>query len=315
VLSDEALAKLLKALNKNKKSNCEFTVEVNPESFSRSKAKICHDLGVNRLSVGLQSFSDVSLGKLGRIHTASQAREAVIIAKEAGFKNISIDLIFGICGQSLKDWKEELKNSAALGVTHISAYALTYEPCTLLFKKIKTEKLTPVSEELEADMYKYAMSYLTRKGFSQYEVSNFAKYGRQCRHNCNYWDNGSTLAIGASAVSYTKGIRERMIADVEKYIKAVRGGFSPVAEYEKLPLLARAHETAAFKVRTVAGIKFSWFKKHTGFDFIEILGEDVKPLIKSGYLCYLHENDTRCGIALTRKGFLFCDEVSTAFVR
>jgi oxygen-independent coproporphyrinogen III oxidase len=314
VLSQKSLIRLLKGIFKKQKTNCEFTVEVNPESFTIDKARLFADYGVNRISIGVQTFSDDLLTKLGRLHSASAAQEAVAIAQKGGFNNISIDLIFGISGQTMAGWSRDLNIAATIGVNHISTYALTYEPSTSLYQKIRSGDLEAVPDDLEAGMYLYAMRYLPKEKFYQYEISNFSQKGFYCRHNYNYWENGAYLGLGASAVSFRLGVRKKMIPEVSGYIAALKDGLSPACERECLTDLKRAYETAAFKIRTSSGVNFKWFKQRTGFDFLELEAANISRLIQDKCLRYLGNKRKPRGIALTRKGFLFCDEVSTALM-
>lgn len=272
------------------------------------------DSGVNRLSIGAQSFNNDKLKSLGRIHNSISARGAVEVAEKKGFKNISIDLIFGSSGEDINCWKKDLKEAVLLPVTHLSCYSLTYERDTPLLKSVKRGDITPLEEEKMADMYNLAVSYLSDKGFKQYEISNFSKDGFQSRHNLNYWNNGPYIGLGPSAVSYIDGSREENVCDIIDYIKRVELGSSPVAEREKLSMMRRAKETAALKVRTIEGIDFEWFKKKTGFDFIDLEKNQSSKLIEDLLIEYKKDGDALKGVRLTRKGLLFCDIVSSAFL-
>ncbi|MFH0764552.1 MAG: radical SAM family heme chaperone HemW [Candidatus Omnitrophota bacterium] len=292
-LSTPLLKKLLRGTRRLAGKGVEFTVEANPESLSVEKLNLFSDEGVNRLSIGVQSFSDAKLKKLGRIHDAGKAIDAVILSKKRGFDNLSIDLIFGAPGETLDDCSAEFARAVKLPVTHISCYCLTCEAI-------------PTDEENSARMYCLAMEYLPARGFRHYEVSNFAKKGFECAHNLNYWRNGEYIGLGASAVSYTGGVRGRHTPDVKEYIKRSRAGESTVVSSEQLGGDRKARETAAVKIRTAEGIDFYWFKKKTGFDFIELEGGSVARLVHNGLI-----KRTRNGIRLTRRGFMHCDSVSS----
>ncbi len=202
VLAEAQLIKLLTVIKQKKDKVCEFTVEVNPESFNSDLAKLFFRFGINRLSIGLQSINNEKLAKLNRIHNAKQGLEAIDVAHKAGFVDVGVDCIFGVWGESEGSWRKEIRAIAKLLLTHISPYSLTYEKSTPLYRKVQAKMLKPVSDNTEARMYEYAMSCLPKKGFLQYEVSNFSKNGYQCRHNNNYWQGGDCWAVGASAVSY-----------------------------------------------------------------------------------------------------------------
>ena len=240
VLSGAQLGSLFKGIDKKRVSGGEFTVEANPESLSAEKIKIMLDCGVNRLSVGVQSFNDKKLERLGRIHDAAAARGKILLAHRMGFKNISLDLIFGVWGETLQVWENDLTAAAALPVKHISAYALSYEKNTPLSRMVIQKKADRLPDTCVATMYKLAMSFLPKQGFLQYEVSNFASKGFECRHNLNYWNNGEYLGLGPCAVSYIKGVRSRNCARFQEYIKRVNSGKSVAVFQEKLSRLSQS---------------------------------------------------------------------------
>ncbi|MBP7089024.1 MAG: radical SAM family heme chaperone HemW [Candidatus Omnitrophica bacterium] len=315
VLSFNLLKILLKSLSKLSKKAKEFTIEANPESLDEDKIKLFLDNGVTRLSLGVQSLSDMKLKKLGRIHFADKGRKSILLAKKEGFKNISTDLIFGLPEESLESWAKELKEVVRLPLNHISVYSLTYEKNTLFFKELQKKKIKPLNDEIAAKMYKLAMAYLPKKGFRQYEVSNFAKRGFICRHNYNYWQNKPYLGLGSSAVSFLQGQRLRNPKPIEDYIVKVNKGLNPALFIEKLSPLRHAKETAALKIRTKEGIDFAWFKKECGYDFLTIEAKVLTKLIRERLLKYKKSSvGKRTGIFLTEKGFLFADTVASYFL-
>jgi oxygen-independent coproporphyrinogen-3 oxidase len=314
VLENELLKRLLGALGKNLARGAEFTVEANPESLDRRKLGMFADFGVNRLSVGIQSLDDRKLKKLGRIHDAARGVESIKMAAAAGFGNVSADLIFGVPGESLEDWRSELEEAARLPLTHVSAYSLTYEKGTPLFTAVKNRSIVPLEDEVVAGMYEASIDILALRGFKQYEVSNFAREGFGCRHNLSYWENNPYIGLGASAVSYSDGVRTKNVSDVAEYIRRHREGRPAGESSEKLSPPRRARETAAVKIRTKDGIDFAWFRDKTGYDFMDLEGKAVSPLIEEGLLKFRKDGATPTGIALKRKGFLFCDTVSSALL-
>ncbi len=307
----------------------EFTIEANPDSIDEEKLMLFLDNGVNRISIGTQSFNDAKLKRLGRIHDGVCARKAAVLAHKKGFKNISIDLIFGVRRETFEDWKKDLEESIGLPVKHISCYGLDH-------KELEAE------EEDSARMYEYAMDFLSDEGFRQYEISNFAKDGFLCRHNLAYWSNDPYLGVGPSAVSYKEGTREENVPGVVDYIRRAEAGGTVVSSGEKLDDEALAKETAALKIRTMEGIDFEWFKKKTGFDFQELERGVLQRLLEDGLIEYMKPGasirpseipprlsplskmrfwgggikDKRgfSGVVLSRKGILFCDIVSSAFL-
>ena len=314
VLEKTLLKQLLKSLERLISRGCEFTIEANPESLTKDKIAILIDGGLNRISIGAQSLLDSKLKKLSRIHSAKKVYQAITLAKKGGFSNISIDLIFGIWAEVFKEWQRELKEVVELPVTHISTYALTYERTTPLFKKLKQGKVSPLEEGAVASFYKFAIDYLPKNGFSHYEVSNFAKNGYRCQHNLNYWHNYSYFGLGACAVSFLEGVREKNIADVRGYIDKLERNLSPVVSKERLSKLRGAKETAALKVRTKQGIDFKWFDKHSGFSFRELESGQLDWLIDEGLIRYRRQKGQISGIYLTKKGFLFADTVSSSLL-
>ncbi len=313
-LNEKLLEKLLKALKRSSDKILEFTIEANPESLNAEKIKLFLSLGANRFSIGVQSVNDQKLKKLGRIHDSKKAIESVCMASKRGFKNISIDLIFGMWNENLGSWRKELEEIVKLPITHVSCYNLTYEKNTPLLFALKNRSFKPLEDEAVAAMYKCAIDILSLHGFKQYEISNFSKDGCQCRHNLNYWENNEYAGLGASAVSYTGGIRSKNVSDVEEYIIRYNGGRSLIESSEKLSVLKRAKETAAVKIRTKEGIDFNWFRNKTDFDFCKLEKGVLPGLIQEGFIKYKKENNVLIGICLKRKGFLFSDTVSSAFL-
>lgn len=311
VLGVDLLGQLLKSLKRIITPSAEFTIEVNPESFSKKLAELFLTNGVNRLSIGLQSFNDKKLIKLGRIHNAKKAREAVYLAQKSGFKNISIDLIFGIWDEKLTDWKKELQEAVSLPVKHLSVYSLTYEKGTALSKMLKKGLIKPLEDEAVAGMYEYAADFLEGRGFKRYEVSNFARAGYLCRHNFSYWQNEPYIGLGPSAVSYLEGVRKKNIRDVKEYIARIKKGNSVIKSQEKLSILRKAKETAALKIRTKEGISLEWFKKQTGFDFLRLEKASIAGLQEKELIDYEKKDGKIKRVSLTQKGFLFCDIVSS----
>jgi oxygen-independent coproporphyrinogen-3 oxidase len=317
VLEPELLKRLLKALRPKLISGTgvEFTVEANPESLDDHRMKILSDSGVNRLSIGVQSFLDGKLKKLGRLHDADKARGSVCLAVKRGFLNISIDLIFGVWGERPEDWEREVEEASELPVKHISCYSLTYEKGTPLFKAILDKTIRPLDDDRASVMYEAAMDRLPRRGFGQYEISNFAKgsaFG--CRHNMSYWENNPYIGLGASAVSYTGTVRAKNVSSVRKYIERYKYGTSLIESSEKLSPVRRAKETAAIKIRTRDGINFKRFKNKTGYDLPRLGRGALAELLDKDLIRYKREGADLTGVALKRRGYLFCDMVSAAFL-
>lgn len=314
VLDKALLIKIFKGLEKFSAIDTEFTIEANPESLDEDRIKIFLDSGVNRISIGVQSLNEKKLKKLGRIHDSRRGIRSVEMAAKKGFKNISIDMIFGVWGESAEEWALDIAQAAALPVTHISCYSLAYEKSTPLFRAIQGKAVQPLEDDLVAAQYELAIESLTVGGFKQYEVSNFAKEGFRCKHNMNYWANEPYTGLGASAVSYQGGERIRFVSDAAEYLRRVDKGEGLAEFREKLSSMKKAKETAAVKIRTSDGIDFRWFKAKTGLDFMVLEGEALPRLLENDLIEYKKEKGEPSGVRLTRRGFLFCDTVSSAFL-
>jgi oxygen-independent coproporphyrinogen III oxidase len=262
----------------------EFTVELNP---GQTGAALFHDLrraGVNRISLGAQSFIQFELDLLGRIHTPADVDRAVRQARDAGFENISLDLIFAIPGSTLDSWKCSLDAALALAVPHISAYSLTWEDGTLLSDDLAAGRVVQIDEETDRVMYELAIDAIAADGLKQYEISNFARPGYECRHNLNYWSNGDYLGLGPAAASCRKGVRTLNVADLAAYTRAVESARTPVAESEILTPLERACETAVLNLRRRQGIDLVQFKKQTGFDAMSLFASSIQIHREQGFI-------------------------------
>ena len=314
VLSRVNLAKLIMALRPITKKVKEFTIEVNPESINEKKLELFLRNNVSRISIGVQSFSDKKLKKLGRIHSTDDSRRAINLAKRVGFKDIGIDLIFGLSGESLADWKKELKTAVELGLKHISTYCLTHEEGTPLFMQIKKKFIIPLDDRIISNMYKESIKYLAKFKYKHYEISNFAKPGFESKHNMNYWYGYPYLGLGPSAVSYLGGIRQKNTSSITDYIDKLNRGITTVVFSEALSKKRRAKELAALKIRTNEGINFDWFEENTGFDFLNLENDSLSQLLDDRLLRYRWQKKKRVGVCLTNKGFLFSDTVSSSFL-
>ncbi|GAB6184333.1 radical SAM family heme chaperone HemW [Thermodesulfovibrio hydrogeniphilus] len=222
-LSSEGLSKLINGLKLNYKvcHNAEFSMELNPGTIDNTKLSVIKDLGVNRISIGVQSFRDNELRTLGRIHNSKEALDAVNFALNKEFLNVSIDLIYGIPFQRVEDWIENLKIALSFEIKHISIYELTIEEKTKLYEEIMQGKLKMPDENEIVEMYISATEFLEANGLKKYEISNFAKKGFECQHNLSYWNRKSYLGIGPSAHSFIADKRFHNPADLFSYSKAL----------------------------------------------------------------------------------------------
>jgi len=311
VLGESDLECLLQGLGKRIElsSVLEFTVEANPGTVSKAKLELLRKCGVNRLSIGVQSFQPKLLRQLGRIHSVDEAKDIVNASKEVGFVNVSLDLMFGIPGQTMDLWIEDLDTAMDIGIEHLSAYGLTYEEGTQMHEELKAGRLVPVSFEAERDMALYTIRRARRSGLEHYEISNYAVPGRECRHNLVYWRNEGSLGIGASAVSYVDGTRSKNVSEVAAYMNLIAEGGGAIASTEKLDSEAHARETAVLAIRTRSGIDRSQFMEKTGFSIDGLFRTSVEEFVKRGVI-----RDDGERIALTDEGVLVADEVAIALV-
>lgn len=309
-LPGQVLIEMVTSLMSQYKNVAEFTIECNPAQANETTLRQLLTLGVNRLSLGAQSFNADELKTLGRIHSPRQIVEAVRIAKKSGFENIGLDLIFGIPGSSLKTWRHSLKSAAALEVQHISAYSLTIEKATPFEHAVKQGKLSMIDETLERQMCKTARSLLRNEGFAQYEISNFAKPGFECRHNRRYWKNLPVVGIGPAAASWYRGTRTTNVASIKKYIKRIESGRSPESEAYIPSPEQTASESAVLSLRMIEGINMPEYKKRSGFNLIRLFGEAIKKHTFDGLLECTADDHCR----LTEKGLSYADTVAQDFV-
>lgn len=231
----------------------EFTMEVNPGDVTLEKARAWRAIGINRLSMGVQSFDDTLLQLIGRRHTAQQAREAVAIVQQAGFDNISIDLMYALPSETMEQWQHDVAQALALGVQHISSYGLIYEEGTVLMTLLEHGVVEAVDEDTEMQMYDYLVEKLTENGYLHYEVSNFAQPGRESMHNSSYWSDIPYLGLGAGAHSYDGKKRQWNVSELDAYIQQAKAhAWQPEQEY--LTDEQRHTERVMLGLRTNTGV-------------------------------------------------------------
>lgn len=235
-------------------SAAEFTIEMNPATVTARKAGLLRGFGVNRVSMGVQTWDAGLLKTLGRVHDAAQVRTSFQILRDAGFDNINLDLIYGIPGQTLTQWEDSIRQTAALGPEHISAYCLTYEEDTDFFRR-KTKGEFRENVENDAAFFECGLAMLADAGYAQYEISNHARSGRECRHNIAYWEGADYLGLGPSAWSTIDSRRWQNIPDTAAYVRAINAGVRPLTSEEILTPAIRAAERIAFGLRMNTGIE------------------------------------------------------------
>ncbi|MBP5455658.1 MAG: radical SAM family heme chaperone HemW [Paludibacteraceae bacterium] len=240
----------------------EFTVEVNPDDVTYGFVAGIAALGVNRISMGVQSFRDEDLRLMGRRHSVAQVYSAVEAIRRAGIENVSIDLIYGLPGQTMEAWRENLSKAVALDVQHLSAYSLTYEEGSKLSRLAKRGEIRPVGEEDCADMFALLRAELAQAGFYQYEISNFSKLGMESKHNSSYWDGTPYLGVGASAHSYNGISRQWNISNTRHYIAKLQQGAGDYYEVEQLDLETRYNDFVLTTLRTMRGMDLALLEKN-----------------------------------------------------
>jgi oxygen-independent coproporphyrinogen-3 oxidase len=286
----------------------EFSVEANPADLDSEQIGVLHEQGVNRLSLGAQSFDMAKLRRLDRDHDAAGIARSVDLARTV-MKSISLDLIFGVPGESLDLWEADLAAALKLRPDHISTYGLTYERGTTLWSSWKKGQVRPLGEELERAMFERGIDVLTGDGFEHYEVSNFARPRHRCRHNEAYWSGDEYYAVGPGAARYVNGRREMNHRSTTTYINRVLAGQSPVADSEELSPEDRALELFVFGMRRLEGVDRTEFVTRTSFELDRLVGHELRRFIARGLL-----EDVGDRVRLTREGLFVSDSIWPHFL-
>lgn len=291
----------------------EITIEMNPDDVTAEYAAALSQVGINRVSMGAQTFDDERLRFLHRRHTASQVRQAVDILRKAGIRNISIDLMYGFPDETLDDWQRDIDAALALDVEHISAYCLMIEENTPLWKWIDENGEWRMDEELERQMYEMLIDKLTAAGFEHYEISNFAKPGYRSRHNSSYWQDIPYIGLGAAAHSYTvfegspserTTVRSWNVADIQQYIKAIERGELP-SEQEVIDADTHYNDRITVALRTCDGLNLTTLSdRHRRYCL-----KEAQRFLDDGLL-QLHDNR----LTLTRKGLFVSDYIMSTLI-
>ena len=285
----------------------EITIEMNPDDVTETYAEALPELGINRVSMGAQTFDNARLKFLHRRHQAEQVEQAVKRLRKAGIQNISIDLMYGFPDETLEDWKQDIKKALALNVEHISAYCLMIEEGTVLYERVKSEKVkvkNDKDEELERAMYEMLIDKLTGAGYEHYEISNFARQGYRSRHNSSYWHDVPYIGLGAAAHSYDGACRSWNVADIRQYITAIERGERP-AEYETLDEDTRYNDRVTVALRTSDGLDLvTLSEKHRNYCL-----KEAQRYLSDGLL---RLDDNR--LVLTRKGLFVSDMIMSGLI-
>lgn len=310
-LNEQQLERFCENINKNlpKSEELEFTFEANPGDLTKAKLQILKDAGVNRISLGVQTFNEELLQKIGRVHRKKDVYQSIENAKTVGFQNISIDLIFSLPTQTLADFKESLTEAFSLDVSHYSAYSLIIEPKTVFYNLMKKGKLPTPGEDLEAFMYELLMEEMKKKGFRQYEISNFSKPGFESKHNLTYWNNDYYYGFGAGAHSYLNGLRRSNSGPLKKYIDQINNGVLPVFEEHEVTKAEQMEEEMFLGLRKAEGVSIPDFTRKFGKDPLQLFNSEIEDLVGKQWL-EVNENN----IYLTKRGRLLGNEVFQSFL-
>ncbi|MEE9295566.1 MAG: radical SAM family heme chaperone HemW [Phycisphaerae bacterium] len=282
----------------------EFTVEANPATLNDARLAVLTSAGVDRLSMGAQSWHAAELAALERLHSPDDIKPGVELARAHGINRLNLDLMFGIGGQTMASWSESLERTISLGVDHISCYGLTYEPGTRLTAQYTAGKITPCDEALEAEMYLYAIDRLAEAGLEQYEISNFARPGERCLHNMIYWRREPYIGIGPSACGLVDDVRYKNVADIAAYVRGIKEAGDAVTESEVVTGALLAGEMLMLQLRLNEGVDLGQVAQRSGIDVAQVL--------QSSLAKYRHMEMLRlCGevLSLTLRGRLFADSI------
>ena len=309
-LSASQLEVLLKGLTKNLDLSVleELTIEANPGDLDANKIAVLKNSAVNRVSLGVQTFDDKMLKKIGRSHLEKDIYENIDRLKLAGFDNISIDLIYALPGQTMEQVKENVAKAIGLDIPHMSLYSLILENHTVFMNRMRRGKLPLPKEELEAEMFEYIISELERAGFEHYEISNFSKPDFESRHNLMYWDNAEYYGIGAGASGYVNGVRYKNHGPIRHYLSAVEEGNARITE-EHLSQKEQMEEEMFLGLRKKSGVSMARFEEKFGRSFDGLYGEIVKDLVQQGLMQI--EGDR---VRMTKRGLFLGDTVAERFI-
>jgi len=311
VLTNSQLFFLLNDLHKNIyiANDAEITIEANPGTLTKEKLHLLKTLGVNRLSIGLQAYQNSMLKLMGRIHTVEDFENNFKAARDVGFNNINVDLIFGLPNQKLEDFKETIKRVLALSPEHISCYSLNVEEGTRFYQWQKEGKLCLPSDDEERKMYYEAIEVLTHQGYNHYEISNFAEHGRECKHNLVYWTYKECLGLGAGAHSFLNNKRFNNYPFILDYIKSIKKSSSAVSNIESISYQEQQAEFCFMGLRLLQGLNKDAFKQRFHKEITQVYKSAIEKLKKQGLLQENSEN-----LKLTALGLDFANAVFMEFL-
>ncbi len=287
----------------------EFSSEANPGTLTAEKLAAMKAGGINRVSIGVQSFDPQALKLLGRIHSAGQAEESYQLLRAAGFDNVNIDLIQSIAGMTPAEVLADARRVVALGPEHISYYNLIYEPGTPMTRDREAGRISPPGDDEEADNYYAVKALLERAGYTHYEISNFARAGKECLHNVLYWQGGEYFGCGPSAHSHWKGERFGNLPDLSVYCERMKAGAPAFDEVEKLSPEEKARETLVMWLRMTGGVDDAAFEAVTGHRIMDLCGRAVRSFQEEGLLLRTPEK-----LALTPEALFVCNSIFAELV-
>ncbi|ERK58867.1 putative oxygen-independent coproporphyrinogen III oxidase [Gemella bergeri ATCC 700627] len=309
-LNDKQLHRLLTALRKKiPQKLTEFTFEANPEDLTNSRVALIKNYGVNRVSMGVQTFNNELLKILGRGHVADNVDTAIANCKKYNIENINVDLMFSLPKQTMEDLYSSMKKIIGYNISHVSCYSLILEQKTKLYNQVRDKKVILPTNETEEEMYRVVIDYLTANGYKQYEISNFAKKGHESIHNSNYWSNLEYYGLGAGAHGYVSGVRYANQGALKFYIDSIEKNGHARREENVVSLKEHLEEEMFLGLRLLDGIDMKYFKEHYGSNIDEIFPAAYKNNIKQGYLEVIDGH-----LRLTNKGLFYGNDVFSDFL-
>ncbi|MEM6688256.1 MAG: radical SAM family heme chaperone HemW [Planctomycetota bacterium] len=306
-LSDSELSRLLSGFceRASLSADAEVSVEANPEDITSDRLKLLLDHGVNRISMGVQSFDEDKLARLERGHDRDRAIKAIELASQI-IGNVSIDLIFAAPGETLSIWKSDLATAFSLPINHLSTYALTFEQGTSFWTRRVRGEIMSAEEDLELSMYEWVLDCAPESGFEHYEVSSFAKSGFRCRHNLAYWHGAGWFAAGPSAAGFVDGVRTVNHRSPTTYLERMKAGISPIVERDSIDRETHARERLAFGLRMIDGVDLEGLSGECGIRLGELCGSAISQCEGQGWL--LRDGDR---LRMSRQGILFADSIAS----
>ncbi len=310
VLQVGELDELLKTIDKNYslRSDAEITIEANPDDINETKLTALRKIGYNRISIGIQSFAEADLKLMNRRHDSGQAVLAVETAKKSGFKNISIDLIYGLPNQNLQEWKSNVLQAIELDVQHISAYHLTYHEGTVFYDNLKKGHLKELPDEISLQQFEILVQLLNEAGFEQYEISNFCKPGFYSQHNSSYWKSKKYLGIGPSAHSFDLTSRRWNVSSISKYLSGLENN-EPYSESEILTKQDRYNDYIITGLRTIWGISEEFIQSEFSENYLVHFQKIMKKYLQTG-----HVKQKADVISLSQEGLFISDKIMADFM-